>query len=112
LYTYYTTLSPQYISVFEMASVGTPCILYAIAALGFLSTSALMMLTVSPIFLFSSSRMGFIILHGPHHSAKKLTNTGLSLLIRAENVFGLSLVSIVLFYFFKFYIHCFLRSIF
>src|SRR5690606_8675333 len=46
-----------------------------------------MMVALSPTFCFSSSSTGFIILQGPHHSAKKSTSTGLSCAIISENVF-------------------------
>lgn len=51
---------------------------------GFLSTSIFMIFALSPIFDFNSSRMGFIILQGPHHSAEKSTRTGVSLLISSK----------------------------
>ena len=34
---------------------------------------------------FNSSKMGFIVLQGPHHSAEKSTNVRVSLLIISEN---------------------------
>jgi hypothetical protein len=45
-----------------------------------------MIFALSPIFAFSSSSIGFIALHGPHHSAEKSTNVGVVLLIISLNV--------------------------
>src|SRR5579872_1365629 len=62
------------------------------------------MVALSPISFFSSSSIGLIILHGPHHAAEKSTSTGFGSLISSENV----LVSIYLsFYFFVFCFLCF-----
>jgi hypothetical protein len=36
------------------------------------------MVALSPIMPFNCFKMGAIILQGPHHSAEKSTNTGLS----------------------------------
>jgi hypothetical protein len=36
----------------------------------------LMMLAFDPISVFTSSKIGFNVLHGPHHSAKKSTKVG------------------------------------
>src|SRR6187549_2575817 len=52
---------------------------------GFLSTSIFTIFALSPTFNFRSSKMGFIILQGPHHSAEKSTKTGVSLFINSEN---------------------------
>src|SRR5690606_41180979 len=66
--------------------VGTPLTWYLAATCGFLSTSILMIVAVSPTRCLTSSNIGACIWHGPHHVAKKSTRTGLSLLISSLNV--------------------------
>ena len=56
---------------------------------------ALATLTV-PAFSFAiSSRIGAIILHGPHHSAQKSTSTGCALFITSWSKFDSSIVTAV-----------------
>lgn len=61
---------------FHSTRVGTDCILYSEDKEIFLSISIFSIMILFPIFFFNSSRTGFIILQGPHHSAKKSTRTG------------------------------------
>jgi hypothetical protein len=52
-----------------------------LAAGWFLSTSILMIFAFPLTYSATSFRIGLIILHGPHHSAKKSTKTGWPVLI-------------------------------
>ncbi|GAE22083.1 hypothetical protein JCM10003_1632 [Bacteroides pyogenes JCM 10003] len=43
------------------------------------------MRALSPTIDFTSSKTGFIALHGPHHSAKKSIKTGVGDFIKSSN---------------------------
>lgn len=64
--------------LWKSISVGTDCILYLADSFSSLSTSTAITSAQLPIFFFTSSRIGFMVLQGPHHSAKKSTRTNLS----------------------------------
>src|SRR5256885_7785827 len=58
-----------------------------------LSTFTLPILT-APAFSFAiSSRIGAIILQGPHHSAQKSTSTGCALLVTSVSKFDSSIIT-------------------
>ena len=66
--------------------VGTDWMRYCCERASFLSTSSFRILILSPSSSFSCSNTGCIILHGPHHVAKKSTNVGCSLFIISVNL--------------------------